>query len=156
MEKTIDIAIIVSIVLGIGGLIALSMYLSKKRREAWTALANELGFTYQRTDDSLIDQFSEFRIFSFGGSRRTGNVIMGETGRTRSFLSDIYLAYGIKGALLRTWGGADLRPADQTFVGVEGDFTVIRVNFSLGVFRHVGSGNPDDDWIVTGGIGWGF
>jgi len=92
-----------------------------------------------------------------GGQLSAGYaVVFGETGRTRRFLGDVYLAYGVKAALLKSWGDADLTPEDQSLAGVEGDFTVIGVNFSLGVFRHVGSGRPEDDWIVTGGVGWGF
>jgi hypothetical protein len=106
----------------------------------------------------------EFRGFVFeaepglsGGQLSAGYaVIMGETGSAGNFLTDVYLAYGVRGALLRTWGDADLRPEDQTLAGVEGEFTVIRISFSLGLFRSVGSSTPEDDWILTGGAGWGF
>ena len=81
--------------------------------------------------------------------------IMGEKG-DRDFLSKVYLAWGIKAALLKTWNGADLTPSNQTLLGLEGDFTVIRINFSLGVFKHVGSGDPDEPWVLTGGVGWGY
>ena len=92
-----------------------------------------------------------------GGQLSAGYaVVTGEKGRNKHFLSNVYVGYGVKGALLRTWGEANLDPPDQTLLGVEGDFTVIRVNFSLGVFRHVGSGEPDDRWLIAGGIGWGF
>ena len=92
-----------------------------------------------------------------GGQLSAGYaVVVGETNGNGRFLSDVYLAYGIKGALLRTWGNADLEPEDQTLFGIEGDFTVIRVNFSLGVFRHIGSGDPHDRWLISGGVGWGF
>jgi hypothetical protein len=92
-----------------------------------------------------------------GGELSAGYaVLMGEKGRNEHFLSKVYLGYGIKGALLRTWNDADLTPSDQTLLGIEGDFTIIHVNFSLGLFRHVGSGEADDPWVVTGGIGWGF
>ena len=106
----------------------------------------------------------EFRGFLFqaepglaGGQLAAGYaVVMGEKGRFRHFLSDVFLAYGIKAALLRTWGDSRLTPSDQTFLGVEGDFTVIRIHFSLGVYRHMGSGTTDDPWLVSGGVGWGF
>jgi len=71
-------------------------------------------------------------------------------------LSHVYVGYGIKGALLRTWGDSDLGPDNRTLAGVEGEFTFIGINVSLGLFRHVGSDDPDDPWVVTGGIGWGF
>jgi hypothetical protein len=82
--------------------------------------------------------------------------IMGEKGDNEHFLTRVYLAWGVKAALLKSWNGADLTPSDQTLLGVEGDFTVIRINFSLGVFKHVGSGDPDEPWLLTGGVGWGF
>jgi hypothetical protein len=92
-----------------------------------------------------------------GGQLSVGYAsLMGEKGGNEHFLSSVYLGYGVRGALLRTWNDADLTPSDQTLLGVEGDFTIIRINFSLGVFRHVGSGDPDDPWVVAGGVGWGF
>jgi len=92
-----------------------------------------------------------------GGQLSVGYAdIVGEKGDREHFLSKVYLAWGIKAALLKTWNGADLTPSDQTLMGVESDFTVIRVNFSLGVFRHVGSGDPNEPWVLTGGVGWGF
>lgn len=82
--------------------------------------------------------------------------LTGETGHRRRFLTKYFLGYGIKAALLRTWNGADLTPSDQTLAGVEGEYSVIGINFSLGLFHHVGSGDPSDPWLVTGGVGWGF
>ena len=85
-----------------------------------------------------------------------GKLIGGKQHR-EEFLSQIYVGWGIKAALLRTWAEqANLNPPNQSFLGLEGSATVINVNFSLGVFRHVGSSDADDDWRVTGGIGWGF
>lgn len=81
-------------------------------------------------------------------------VVNGEKRRNRHFLSRIYLAYGLKGAVLRTWGSSNLDPSAQTLAGLEGDFTVIGVNFSLGLFRPLQS--SDESWVVTGGVGWGF
>jgi hypothetical protein len=83
-------------------------------------------------------------------------VLMGEKGNNERFLSKVYMGYGVKGALLRTWNSAALTPSDQTLLGIEGDFTIIGVNFSVGLFRHVGAGDPDDPWVLSGGIGWGF
>lgn len=92
-----------------------------------------------------------------GGELSAGYaVLMAEKGRNEHFLSKVYLGYGVKAALLRTWNDADLTPSDQTLLGMEGDFTIIHINFSLGLFRHVGSGEVDDPWVVAGGVGWGF
>ena len=66
------------------------------------------------------------------------------------------MGFGIKGALLRTWGDASFDRADETFLGTEADFTVTQVNFRLGIFRSVSADPDEDPWMVTGGIGWGF
>lgn len=92
-----------------------------------------------------------------GGQLSAGYaVVNGETAGERPFLKKVYLAYGVKAAVLRTWGDSDLSPADQTLLGIEGDLSVIQLNFSLGVFRPVFTSGADDPWIITGGVGWGF
>lgn len=92
-----------------------------------------------------------------GGQLSAGYAaVWADKGRRQRLLSDVFLGYGVKGALLRTWNDADVDPSHQTLLGVEGDFTIIQLNFSLGAFRHVGSGDVDDDWLITGGVGWGF
>ena len=82
--------------------------------------------------------------------------LVGDRKRKKHFLTDVYLGYGVRATLLRTWGDAGVTPADQTFAGLEADFTVTRVNFSLGLMHRVSSGSAEEDWIVTGGMGWGF
>lgn len=91
-----------------------------------------------------------------GGQLSAGwaKLVGGKAHRER-FLSQVYVGYGFKAALLRTWGDANLSPPDQTFLGVESAVTIININFSLAGFRHVGSG-AGDDWRIAGGIGWGF
>jgi hypothetical protein len=92
-----------------------------------------------------------------GGQLSVGlGKLMAETGAEGRLLPQVHLAYGVRAALLRSWNGADLHPSDQTLAGIEGDFTVIGINFSLGAFRHVGSGDGDDGWVWSGGVGWGF
>jgi len=81
--------------------------------------------------------------------------LMAEKRHRKRFLADIYLAFGVKGVLLRTWDGANLAPADRTFAGIEFSYTVTRINFSLGTLRRVDR-TPGDDWIVSIGAGWGF
>jgi hypothetical protein len=83
-------------------------------------------------------------------------VVVGELGDNDHFLSNVFLGYGLKAALMRTWGDSSLSPPDQTLLGIEGNFTVIRINFSLALFRPVGSDDPADPWVVGGGLGWGF
>jgi hypothetical protein len=79
-----------------------------------------------------------------------------EKRRNERFLSRVYLGWGVKAALLRTWNGADLNPPDQTLLGVEADLAVIGLGFELGVFRRVGGGDAGDPWVISGGFGWGF
>jgi hypothetical protein len=83
-------------------------------------------------------------------------VVVGELGDNDHFLSNVFLGYGVKAALMRTWGDSSLSPPEQTLLGIEGSFTVIRINISLALFRPVGSDDFDDPWIVGGGLGWGF
>ncbi len=81
--------------------------------------------------------------------------LIAEKRHNKRFLADIYLAFGVKGVLLRTWDGANLSPADRTFAGIEFSYTVTHINFSLGTLRRVDRA-PGDDWIVSAGMGWGF
>ena len=83
-------------------------------------------------------------------------MLVGERKDNSFALSDVYVGRGLKGVLLRTWEGSPLSPETQTLVGVEGEFTVTRVNFSLGVLRSLSGSDPDRRWVATGGIGWGF
>ena len=81
--------------------------------------------------------------------------LIAEKRHNKRFLADIHLAFGVKGVLLRTWGGANLAPADRTFAGIEFSYTVTRINFSIGTLHRVDQA-PGDDWIVSAGMGWGF
>jgi hypothetical protein len=82
--------------------------------------------------------------------------LVGEKKTNKLILSDIYLGYGFKGAVLHTWGEPSREPTGQTYLGVEAEFTVVRVNFRLGYFRHIGGGEQIDPWRITWGFGWGF
>lgn len=83
-------------------------------------------------------------------------VLVGERRRNEHYLASVYVGFGIKGVIARTWDPGSLDPPDQTLVGVEGAFTITSVNFSLGLLRSVSSGPVDERWVVTGGLGWGF
>lgn len=83
-------------------------------------------------------------------------VIVGEKKHNERYLANVYVGFGLKGVLLRTWGDNTLRPRGQTFVGAEGEFTITSFNVSLGVLRGVARGAGDRGWVVTGGLGWGF
>jgi hypothetical protein len=81
--------------------------------------------------------------------------VLGEKKNNKFFLHDVYVAFGAKAVLMRTWGDSPLHPQDQTLAGVEGEFTIARVNFSLGLLRSLAD-RPEDRWVITGGLGWGF
>jgi hypothetical protein len=82
--------------------------------------------------------------------------LVGEKGRNSFFLSNIYVGYGFKAALLRTWSNSELNPPNQTFLGAEAEVTFTSVNFSLGFFQHIDGQKGDDSNLISAGIGWGF
>jgi hypothetical protein len=82
-------------------------------------------------------------------------VVVGETRSTPHLVRAVHVGYAFKGALLRTWGD-EVDPPDATWLGPEAEFTIVKVNFSLGAFRRISGRSDDDRWLVSGGIGWGF
>jgi len=81
--------------------------------------------------------------------------LIGEKKRSRHFLKGVYVGYGGKAVLLRTYGDSPLEPSGQTLVGAEGDVTVATVNLSFGILKNL-SDDRERDWIGTVGLGWGF
>lgn len=74
--------------LAFGGL-AYGVIRQKKRREAWQAVAAELGFTYYEEAISRVrDECPGFDLFQQGGAQRVRNVIQGENGGIRVTLGD--------------------------------------------------------------------
>ena len=82
--------------------------------------------------------------------------IIAQAGKSERLLSKFHLAYGLKAALLRTWGDSPLEPEHQTLAGIEGEFSIDRVNFRLGVFHRITDVASKERITVTGGLGWGF
>lgn len=82
--------------------------------------------------------------------------VIGDRRREGFLLSNVYVGFGVKGAVLRTWGEAARRHRDQTFVGAEGEFTITNVNLTVGVFRRVSDEPTRDRWLTVLGVGWGF
>ncbi len=84
--------------------------------------------------------------------------VFAETGARRRFLATVPLAYGIRGAVMRTWGDAPLSPTTQTLAGAEVALTITRVSFTLGAFVPVGGGedHEHEHRVFTGSIGFGF
>ncbi len=92
-----------------------------------------------------------------GGQVSAGYAVaVAETLGAGRFVPSVHVGYAFKGALLRTWGDADVEIRDETYAGVETEFTIVRVNFSLAAFRRVSSDPTGDPWLLAGGIGWGF
>jgi hypothetical protein len=81
--------------------------------------------------------------------------LVGETGRGEWLLRRVFVGYGVRAAVVRTWGMSTLDPTGATFLGVEGAMTIAQFGLRLGVFRQV-EGVSNQDWRVFGGAGWGF
>lgn len=79
-----------------------------------------------------------------------------ETDSRHRFLANVPLAYGIRGAVMRTWGDSPLDPAAQTLAGVEAALTITRVSFTVGAFVPVGGAPHHESRVLTGSIGFGF
>jgi hypothetical protein len=105
-----------------------------------------------------------FRGATVQGSAGTGageiavgyGSLVGETGRGSWLLRRVYIGYGIRAALVRTWGMSNLYPHGVTFWGLEGAFTVSQLSLTLGVFRPTSPLDDGHSWRIFGGAGWGF
>jgi hypothetical protein len=82
--------------------------------------------------------------------------LIGELGDNKYFLSRRYMGYSVRGSVMRTWGETPYRPDREWHLGMEGQFTVVSLNLSLGVYRRIGHHGAGEPWLVAGGIGWGF
>jgi len=79
-----------------------------------------------------------------------------ESGRTHWLLQRTYVGYGLRAALVRTWGSSTLEPQGATFLGVEAAMTVAQFGLRLGVFHDIGGSPEAVGWRIFGGAGWGF
>jgi hypothetical protein len=82
--------------------------------------------------------------------------LVGETGSGSWLLRRVFVGYGVRAAVVRTWGMSTLDPGGATFAGVEGAMTVAQFGVKLGIFRRVEPAPGQGDWRVFGGAGWGF
>lgn len=82
--------------------------------------------------------------------------LIGELGDNKFFLTRRYMGYAVRASVLRTWGDTWRRPDREWHVGLEGEFTVVSLNLTLGFYRRIGDENARRPWLVSGGIGWGF
>ena len=89
----------VTIVLALGGLVLLIIRNASNHRKGFAALAQELGFTYERESPELLEHFKEFRFFFPDRDRTTQvayNVLKGKVGSASVFLFDY--SYRIRGS----------------------------------------------------------
>ncbi|HEX4823800.1 MAG TPA: hypothetical protein VFV19_05780 [Candidatus Polarisedimenticolaceae bacterium] len=82
--------------------------------------------------------------------------LVGETGAAKWLLKRVYLGYGLRMALLRTWGSSNLDPHGVTFWGGEAAFTITQFSITAGAYRPVDPGADPRSWRLFGGVGWGF
>jgi hypothetical protein len=109
-----------------------------------------------RTPCNLVGPFAQIEPGLGGGKASIGyGRVIGEQRRGPVALSSVYLALGIKGSVLYSWGEHSQVPPNQTYFGPEFELSVARVNFGVGVLGRV-SGDEGRDWIVSGWLGWGF
>ncbi len=71
----------------VGG-IAISMWLQKKRTEAWQRVAGELGLPFVNKNNDVLARCSGMKAFSTGRSRRFYNAVEGDAGNTRITIGD--------------------------------------------------------------------
>lgn len=64
------------------------------------------------------------------------------------------LGFGLKAAFLRTWLFPVEVDEDQMFLGIEGEISIKKLVFSLGGYRRTGDG--EDDWLASAGLGFVF
>jgi hypothetical protein len=82
--------------------------------------------------------------------------LIGESGSGVWLLRRVFVGYGVRAAVVRTWGLSTLDPSGATFLGVEGAMTVAQFGLKLGVFHRVEPVSGQGDWRIFGGAGWGF
>ncbi|MGH8035408.1 MAG: hypothetical protein ACREO9_09295 [Lysobacterales bacterium] len=119
-------------------------------------------FTEQRKDVDCSDTCMmhgwhfevEPGLYGMQGSVGWGRLVA-ETGSTERLLQTVYIGWAVRGVVLRTWGDSPLTPTSQTLVGIEGDYSLLRINYSLGVLRSLDS-DSSRNWVIAVGIGWGF
>ena len=83
-----------------------------------------------------------------------GSLIGETTERGKWLLRHVYVGYGVRAAVVSTWGAAD--PGGAAFLGVEGAMTIAQFGLRLGVFHRLEPVSGQGDWRVFGGAGWGF
>ena len=95
--------LIVVLTILVVAIVALSLYLEKKRRDALEALAQELSFTFQPgADTALLSKLSVFELFNRGDSRKMSNLLRGKTNDLEINIFDYQFMTG-SGTSRTTW-----------------------------------------------------
>lgn len=82
--------------------------------------------------------------------------LIAELGDNRFFLSRRYMGYAVRASVMRTWGETPRRKDNEWLGGLEGEFTIVSLNLTLGVYRRIDGRDAGEPWLISGGIGWGF
>ncbi|MFO0808868.1 MAG: hypothetical protein U0746_09615 [Gemmataceae bacterium] len=81
--------VVIGIVALVAVFVAANYYAEKKRREALTAVAAELGFTYEaKSKGEFLGPAADFEVFKVGRSRRYVNVLSGTTAALQATVFD--------------------------------------------------------------------
>ncbi len=79
----------------------------------------------------------------------------GRIGRSGHNLDATWLGFSARGTLLRTWRPYSSWRANRTYAGAELEASIARFSFTLGAMRRI-AGGPNDHWLFTWGLAWGF
>ena len=77
MEQLGPVLAVAGVVALIGGIIWLSWYMEKKRREAMDAYAQANGYVFEASAQPIIDELSMFKLFNQGRARQAKNMLRG-------------------------------------------------------------------------------
>jgi hypothetical protein len=94
--------------------------------------------------------------YGIQGSLGWGKMI-GSTGGTKRWMHTVYWGWAVRGVVVCQWG-SDFGPlgvGPQTLMGIEGNLSIVRLNFTAGVLRSLSSVSSEE-WVLTGSLGWGF
>jgi len=105
---------------------------------------------------SMEGPFAKVAAGPGGGEISLGwATVTGRIGRSGHSLNATWLGLSARATLLRTWKPYSTWRANRTYAGIELEASIARVNFTLGALRRT-AGGPNDHWLFTWGIGWGF
>jgi len=70
-------------------------------------------------------------------------------------LDATWLGFSARAAVLRTWEPYSTWRANRTYAGAGLEASIARFSFTLGAMRRI-AGGPNDHWLFTWGLAWGF